>query len=271
MDCPRSAELRVPPKLVYRCCRLAVAERVLERVSEQLAQDRAETAPVLGRVGGQAMMMIPHRAAGMEETVLSPDYQRILAAVRKAAGPVMGRQVGEMVGVDVSLRARLEPLRGKLIRMVDRGWLRKRPTAGSPPACDRGHPGDAAPHRCGRRNRGAPGLRRALREESQRARQGHLPACLPVPSVAVHAHRQRSCPSSWCSRSRSLGSASEPSGTCRCGPPGDRRWSRLGEPQQRLWRGQFEPRPGDSATLIGYTTSRDTIPSTTSPTCCAAT
>jgi hypothetical protein len=106
---------------------LAVAEQVLERVSEQLAQERAETAPVPGQVGGQTVMMIPHRAAGVEETALPADYQRILAAVRQAAGPVMARQVGEMVGVDVSVRAKLEPLRGRLIRMVDRGWLRKLP------------------------------------------------------------------------------------------------------------------------------------------------
>ncbi|MEV0225144.1 hypothetical protein [Streptomyces sp. NPDC050704] len=37
----------------------------------------------------------------------------------------MARQVYGMAGVDVSGRAKLEPLRGKLIRMVDRGWLRK--------------------------------------------------------------------------------------------------------------------------------------------------
>ncbi|GAA5063670.1 hypothetical protein [Streptomyces similanensis] len=66
---------------------LAVAERVLERVSEQLAQERAETAPVPGQVSRQAVMMIPHRAPGVEETALPADYQRILAAVRQAAGP----------------------------------------------------------------------------------------------------------------------------------------------------------------------------------------
>ncbi|MEU8548119.1 hypothetical protein AB0C81_14165 [Streptomyces roseoverticillatus] len=57
--------------------------------------------------------------------MLPPDYQRILAAVRQAAGPVMARQVGEMLGVDISVRGKLEPLRGKLVRLVDRGWLRK--------------------------------------------------------------------------------------------------------------------------------------------------
>lgn len=39
----------------------------------------------------------------------------------------MTRQVGEVVGVDVSVRAELEPVRGKLVRLVGRGWLRKLP------------------------------------------------------------------------------------------------------------------------------------------------
>jgi hypothetical protein len=106
---------------------LVVAERVLERVSEELAGERASAAPMPGQVGGQAVMLIPHRAPGVEEDTLPPDYQRILAAVRRAAGPVMARQVGEMLGVDVSVRSKLEPLRGKLIRLTDRGWLRKLP------------------------------------------------------------------------------------------------------------------------------------------------
>ncbi|WP_309505397.1 hypothetical protein [Streptomyces phytophilus] len=73
---------------------LAVAERVLERMSEQLADERASVAAAPGQVGGRAVMLIPHRTSGVEETTLPPDYQRILAAVRQAAGPVMARQVG---------------------------------------------------------------------------------------------------------------------------------------------------------------------------------
>ncbi|MEV7872576.1 hypothetical protein AB0P17_42195 [Streptomyces sp. NPDC088124] len=106
---------------------LAVAERVLERVSDQLADERASAAPTPGQVGGQAVMLIPHRERGVEENMLPRDYQRILAAVRQAAGPVMAREVGEVVGVDVSVKAKLEPLRSKLIKLVDRGWLRKLP------------------------------------------------------------------------------------------------------------------------------------------------
>ncbi|MEV5139563.1 hypothetical protein AB0K71_17410 [Streptomyces syringium] len=105
----------------------AVADRVVERVSEQLTDERASAAPVRGQIGGRAVMFTPHRAPDVMETMLSPDYQRILAAVRQAAGPVMARQVGEMLGIDVTVRAKMEPLRGRLVRLTDRGWLRKRP------------------------------------------------------------------------------------------------------------------------------------------------
>ncbi|MFF8815698.1 coiled-coil domain-containing protein [Streptomyces pactum] len=70
---------------------LAVAERVLEGVSEQLAGESASAASVSGQVGGRAVMLIPHRTPDMEETTLPPDYQRNLAVVRQAAGPVMAR------------------------------------------------------------------------------------------------------------------------------------------------------------------------------------
>ncbi|MGW4518375.1 hypothetical protein ACWEO4_42190 [Streptomyces sp. NPDC004393] len=43
---------------------LAVAERVLERVSEQLADERASVTPAPGQVGGRAVMLIPHRTSG---------------------------------------------------------------------------------------------------------------------------------------------------------------------------------------------------------------
>ncbi|MFF7369627.1 hypothetical protein [Streptomyces tricolor] len=106
---------------------LAVAERVLERVSGQLAEERSSDLPTPGQVAGRAAMLIPHREPGVEESTLPPDYQRILTVVRQAAGPVMAREVGEAVGVDISVRAKLEPLRGKLVRLVDCGWLRKLP------------------------------------------------------------------------------------------------------------------------------------------------
>lgn len=55
------------------------------------------------------------------------EYQRILTAVRQAAYPVATRQIGEVLGLDTGVRGKLEPLRGKLTKLADRGWLHKRP------------------------------------------------------------------------------------------------------------------------------------------------
>ncbi|MFE7708552.1 hypothetical protein ACFU6I_22765 [Streptomyces sp. NPDC057486] len=106
---------------------LAVAERVLERMSEQIAVERTVAPPAAGQVGGRAVLMVPHRAPGVGEAALPPEYQRILAVVRQAGGPVMVRQVGEVLGLDTEVRGKLEPLRGKLSKLAGRGWLRKLP------------------------------------------------------------------------------------------------------------------------------------------------
>jgi hypothetical protein len=73
------------------------------------------------------VLLIPHRTPETAETALPPEYQRILAAVRHAGGPVTVRQVGETLGLEAGVRGKLEPLRGKLTKLADRGWLRKRP------------------------------------------------------------------------------------------------------------------------------------------------
>ncbi|MCC3776474.1 hypothetical protein [Streptomyces sp. UNOB3_S3] len=82
---------------------LAVAERVLERMSEQIADERASAMPMPGQVGGQAVMLIPHRTPDVEEAALPPDYQRILAVVRQAARA--GRRPAVLVRAAAAVRA----------------------------------------------------------------------------------------------------------------------------------------------------------------------
>lgn len=50
-----------------------------------------------------------------------------MAVVRDAGGPVSTRQVGQELGLEVTVRGKLEPLRGKLSKLAGRGWLRKLP------------------------------------------------------------------------------------------------------------------------------------------------
>jgi hypothetical protein len=109
---------------------LAIAERVLHRLA---GQDRADKeaarvlTPVKAQVAGRAVLLIPHRGETGDEAALPADYRRILAIVRATGGPVQVRAVGEELGLEVTVRGKLEPLRAKMTKLADRGWLHKRP------------------------------------------------------------------------------------------------------------------------------------------------
>ena len=106
---------------------LAIAERVLNRLAEQAQADAEAVAPVSAKVAGRAVLLIPHRSDAADEDALPGDYRKILAIVRKADGPVQVRVVGERLGLETSVRGKLEPLRAKMTKLADRGWLHKRP------------------------------------------------------------------------------------------------------------------------------------------------
>ncbi|GAB2712282.1 hypothetical protein [Kitasatospora kifunensis] len=106
---------------------LAVAERVLQRMTEQIADARATAAPETAQVGGRKVLLVPHRGECPDESALPGDYRRILSIVRAVGGPVQVRAVGEELGLEVEVRGKLEPLRAKLVKLADRGWLHKRP------------------------------------------------------------------------------------------------------------------------------------------------
>ncbi|MFJ8487269.1 hypothetical protein ACIRBZ_02625 [Streptomyces sp. NPDC094038] len=124
---------------------LAVAERVLPRMRERTAGERAAAAPASAQIGGRALL-VPHRSDSVDETALPDDYRRILAIVRVAGGPVQVRAVGEERGLQVEVRGNLEPLRATMVKLSDRGWLHRRgdgkSTAGPvriAPTCRSGH------------------------------------------------------------------------------------------------------------------------------------
>lgn len=105
----------------------AVAERVWQRMAEQPAAESAAAEPPTVQLAGRAVLLVPHRGPGVAQDALPPDYQRIFAIVRDAGGPVATKQVGEALGLEVAVRGKLEPLRGKPSRLAGRGWLRKLP------------------------------------------------------------------------------------------------------------------------------------------------
>ncbi|MBB4787388.1 hypothetical protein LIV37_51345 [Streptomyces rapamycinicus NRRL 5491] len=62
-----------------------------------------------------------------DEAALPADYRRILAIVRAVGGGVQVKSVDEELGLEVGVRGKLEPLRAKMTKLADRGWLHKRP------------------------------------------------------------------------------------------------------------------------------------------------
>lgn len=109
---------------------LAVAERVLRRLYEHQAQAAAgqeAAAPQQVQVAGRSMLKVPHRSEVPDPSALPSDYQRMLSIVKEAGGPVMVKDVGAELGIDIAVPGRLEPLRGKLSKLAGRGWLHKLP------------------------------------------------------------------------------------------------------------------------------------------------
>lgn len=105
---------------------LVVAERVVQRISEQGFGEYLSLAPAPeALVGGRSVLLIPTRVVGIGPEALPDDYQRIMAIVRDAAGPVAVKEVGSVLGLPVDVRGKLEPLRAKMYKLADRGWLRK--------------------------------------------------------------------------------------------------------------------------------------------------
>ncbi|MFB7446188.1 hypothetical protein FNV62_47475 [Streptomyces sp. RLB3-17] len=110
---------------------LTVAERVLRRLYEQEAEAEAAGQdaglPQQVQVAGRSVLKVPHRREVADASALPGDYRRMLQIVQAAGGPVMVKDVGAELGIDVVVPGRLEPPRGKLSKLAVRGRLHRLP------------------------------------------------------------------------------------------------------------------------------------------------
>ncbi|MFF1361034.1 hypothetical protein [Streptomyces sp. NPDC058297] len=109
---------------------LEVAERVWERMRRLLdvEEDERQAEPAVpAQVGGRGVLLVPHRGPDTGEDALPTDYQRLMGIVREAAGPVKVKEIGRELGLDIETKGKLEPLRSKVRKLAERGWLRKLP------------------------------------------------------------------------------------------------------------------------------------------------
>ncbi|MCX4579782.1 hypothetical protein OHB41_42705 [Streptomyces sp. NBC_01571] len=113
---------------------LGDAERALQRlvdarvtVAEVLAEPSSKVAEsARSAVAGSP---VPRRAEGMAVAVLAPDYQRILSVLESEAGRegMRCQQLAAALGLE-AIPAKVEGLRSKTKRLVERGWaLQVRP------------------------------------------------------------------------------------------------------------------------------------------------
>lgn len=88
------------------------------------SQDTAERPAA--RDAAKPKSQVPVWCEGLAWSVLSVDYQRILAAladrIRLHQGPLTCQEMAHMFGMDMA-PARVEALRSKAKRLVARGWL----------------------------------------------------------------------------------------------------------------------------------------------------
>jgi hypothetical protein len=72
--------------------------------------------------GAGGMRLVPDRAEGMGVEVLTSEYRRIMEIVADADGPVMAKDVAIALGRETT-PGKVEPVRGQLRKLSDRGWL----------------------------------------------------------------------------------------------------------------------------------------------------
>lgn len=112
-----------------RLARLEAAEITFGEWAEQTDGGRQpsgieEPEPVAVTPGAAGMRLVPDRAEGMGWEALTADYQRIMEIVADADGPVMAKDVARALGRELT-PGKVEPVRSRLRKLADRGWLAK--------------------------------------------------------------------------------------------------------------------------------------------------
>ncbi|GAB2826324.1 hypothetical protein GCM10027073_64280 [Streptomyces chlorus] len=112
--------------------RLEAAEMVIGQFIEAKRSgqtDDPDVAEELERVttpGAGGMLLVPHREPGIDESALPADYQTIMKLVAAASDPTPAKDVSVQLGRGTQ-PGQVEPVRDKLRRLADRGWLHRTP------------------------------------------------------------------------------------------------------------------------------------------------
>ena len=111
--------------------RLVIAREVVDEVLD--GATAAEVSPASGQPGVTAspgtghssavgVLAVPPWRAGLEVSVLPQDYRDLLEVAEDAGRPLRAGQIAAAAGLSTD-RGKVETLRAKLKRLVERGWL----------------------------------------------------------------------------------------------------------------------------------------------------
>ncbi|MFG2848985.1 hypothetical protein ACGF12_38465 [Kitasatospora sp. NPDC048296] len=99
------------------------AEAWQRALEEATGGEPAVPAPGTGVTPGAAgQLLIPHRGPGSRLEDLPADYQAIMEIVAGGDGQLQAKDVARELGLE-PVPARVEPVRGKLRKLAERGWI----------------------------------------------------------------------------------------------------------------------------------------------------
>jgi hypothetical protein len=113
--------------------RLVIAREVVDEVLDGAAIEMAPVSVAAGQREGVALpgpgrspvigvVAVPQWRAGAEVSVLPRDYRDLLEVAEDAGRPLRAAQIAAAAGLSTD-RGKVETLRAKLKRLVERGWL----------------------------------------------------------------------------------------------------------------------------------------------------
>jgi hypothetical protein len=111
--------------------RLVIAREVVDEVlagattaevSPASGQLEVMASPGTGHSSAAGVLVVPPWRAGLEVSVLPQDYRDLLEVAEDAGRPLRAGQIAAAAGLSTD-RGKVETLRAKLKRLVERGWL----------------------------------------------------------------------------------------------------------------------------------------------------
>lgn len=105
-----------------RVAREMVTEVLAELAGHEVAEPVTLQEPVESEVRVVGAIMVPHWRVGLTADVLPDVYRDIVEVVADASGPMQAKQIVPRIGLP-AVTGKIEGTRGKLKRLVQRGWL----------------------------------------------------------------------------------------------------------------------------------------------------